>query len=241
VTINESASHHSWTADHLVSLHAISFPVLKHFSLVRIEANPHLVDGSPVYDNPIDDIACLRPVPQDFVDKIRGAKSLSVLECDWWAWNIADLKVILENCTELEVCMPFDRPFPTYLTSFLYQTIKLCLDAPFSKLLSLTSNFASLPNLRELSICVNPVQAPGTPPVPLVPFSRSSLPTPTGTPVMKAKSALPQLLGFDQMQTQTLPTSTVGDPSMPLMREVKRFVRKCPKLLSLGMNIHEPS
>jgi hypothetical protein len=24
---------------------------------------------------------------------------------------------------------------------------------------------------------------------------------------------------------------------MPLMREVKRFVRKCPKLISLGMDI----
>lgn len=126
-----------------------------------------------------------------------------------------------------------------YLTTPL-QTIKICLDAPFSKLLSLTSNFASLPNLRKLLICVNPAQAPGTPPVPLVPFSQSSLPTPTGTPIMKSKSALPQLLGFDQMQTQTLPTSTVGDPSMPLMREVKRFVRKCPKLISLGMIIPLP-
>jgi hypothetical protein len=28
---------------------------------------------------------------------------------------------------------------------------------------------------------------------------------------------------------------------MPLMREVKRFVRKCPKLISLGMNIFGPS
>lgn len=130
----------------------------------------------------------------------------------------------------------FECFFLTVLMAYSSQTIKLCLDAPFSKLLSLTSNFASLPNLRELSICINPAQAPGTPPIPLVPCSQSSLPTPTGTPIIKAKSALPQLLGFDQMQTQTLPTSTVGDPSMPLMREVKRFVRKCPKLLSLGMD-----
>jgi hypothetical protein len=217
-----------------MSLHAIPFPVLKTFSLVRIEANPRLVDGGPIYDNLIDDIACLKPVPQDFVDSICGAKSMSILECDWWAWSIADLKAILENCTELEVCIIFT----IYLNLFYVisiQTIKLCLDAPFSKLLSLTSNFASLPSLRELSICINPTQAPGTPPVPLIPLSRSSLPTPTGTPVLKTKSALPQLLGFDQMQTQTLPASTVGDPSMPLIREVKRFVRKCPKLLSLGM------
>ena len=89
-----------------MSLHAIPFPVLKSFSLVRIEAYPRLVDGVPVYDNLIDDIACLKPVSQDFVDKICGAKLLSVLECDWWAWSIADLKAILDNCTELEVCMP---------------------------------------------------------------------------------------------------------------------------------------
>ena len=106
VAINESASHHSWTADHLMSLHGIPFSVLKSFSLVRIEAYPHLIDGVPVYDNVIDDIACLKPVPQDLVDKVCGAKFLSILECDWWAWSIADLKAILDNCTELEVCMP---------------------------------------------------------------------------------------------------------------------------------------
>jgi hypothetical protein len=85
--------------------------VLKSFSLVRIEANPRLVDGSPVFDNQIDDIACLKPVPQDFVDSIRGGKSLSMFECDWWAWSIADLKVILDNCTELEVRMPLTALF----------------------------------------------------------------------------------------------------------------------------------
>ena len=86
-----------------MSLHAISFPALKSFSLVRVEAYPRLVDGVPVYDNLIDDIACLKPVPQDFVDKVCGAKSLTILECDWWAWSIADLKAILDNCTDLEV------------------------------------------------------------------------------------------------------------------------------------------
>lgn len=116
-----------------------------------------------------------------------------------------------------------------------WKTIKICLDAPFSKLLTLTSSFASLPNLRKLSICVNPVHAPGLPPVPLVPLSQSLLPTPAESPVLKAKSVLPQLLDFDQMHTQTcLATSVIGDPSMPVLREVKRFVRKCPKLNLFG-------
>lgn len=113
--------------------------------------------------------------------------------------------------------------------------IKICLNAPVSKLLSLTSSFASLLNLRKLSICVNPIHAPGLPPVPLVPCARSSLPTPTESPVLKAKSVLPQLLDFDQMHTQTCLASSVGDPSMPALREVKRFVRKCPKLDIFGM------
>jgi hypothetical protein len=52
---------------------------------------------------------------------------------------------------------------------------------------------------------------------------------------MKAKSVLPQLLDFDQMQTQTcLPRDTAEDPSMPLLRDVKRFVRRCLKLSLLG-------
>jgi hypothetical protein len=55
------------------------------------------------------------------------------------------------------------------------------------------------------------------------------LPTPTESPVLK-KSVLPQLLGYDQMHTQTCLASVTGDPSMPAQREIKRFVRKCPKL-----------
>ena len=82
---------------------------------------------------------------------------------------------------------------------------------------------------------VNPLHAPGRPPVALLPFSRPMLPTPRESPVMKPRSVLPQLLDFDQMQTQTcLPNDTAGDPSMPLLRDVKRFVRRCLKLSLLG-------
>jgi hypothetical protein len=117
------------------------------------------------------------------------------------------------------------------------QRLNLCLNAPFSKLLNLTSNFASLANLRTLSVSINPAHAPGKPPAPRIPTARSSLPTPTESPVIKSKSVLPQLLDFDQMQTHPgLPATAADatdDPSMPLLRDVKRFVRKCARLETL--------
>lgn len=115
------------------------------------------------------------------------------------------------------------------------QKLKICLDAPFAKVMGLTSSFAPLTSLQVLSVSINPFHAPGRPPVPLLPYSRTMLPTPRESPVMKAKSVLPQLLDFDQMQTQTcLPKDITEDPSMPLLRDVKRFVRRCLKLSLLG-------
>jgi hypothetical protein len=114
--------------------------------------------------------------------------------------------------------------------------MKFCLDAPFPKLMGLASTFASLSNLHKLSVSINSVHAPGKPPDPVLPFPPTSLPTPTESPVLKAKSVLPQLLDFDQMQTQTcLANPNTGDPSMPLLRDIKRFVRKCPRLAVLGI------
>ncbi|KII92863.1 hypothetical protein PLICRDRAFT_37659 [Plicaturopsis crispa FD-325 SS-3] len=212
IVINEASPHHSWTTDHLLSLQALPMESLSKLSVLRLESPPRIHNNQPVYDVPVDDIAVLKHVPPDFVDRMRLATSLSVFECDWWAWGIPDLKVVLENCHELE-------------------TMKFCLDAPFSKLLTLGSAFASLPNLSKLSVSVNPAFAPGTAPVPVVPLEKSSLPTPTESPNMKAKSLLPQLLDLDQIQTHTcLSNAAAGDPSMPLLRDVKRFARKCPRL-----------
>lgn len=61
------------------------------------------MDGAAVFDAVADEIACLKQVPEDFVKGIRQAKSLLTLECDWWAWSIADIKALLENCIELKV------------------------------------------------------------------------------------------------------------------------------------------
>jgi hypothetical protein len=113
--------------------------------------------------------------------------------------------------------------------------MKISLDFAFSKLSSLTSTFASLPVLRRLSVSINHIYAPGIPPRLLHPLIPNSIPTPAESPNLKSKSVLPQLLNFDQMQTQTCVSKLAGDPSMPPLRDIKRFVRKCPQLSLLGM------
>lgn len=70
---------------------------------MRVEPELRIVNGVPVYDTMVDDNASLGPVPDDFVNGIRAAKSLSTFECDWWGWSIADLKILIESCNELEV------------------------------------------------------------------------------------------------------------------------------------------
>jgi hypothetical protein len=71
--------------------------------VVRKEQLPRLESGVPVYDPVVDDVVALKYVPRDFIERIASAKALSVLECDWWAWNIADVKTLLESCPNLEV------------------------------------------------------------------------------------------------------------------------------------------
>ncbi|KAJ6497899.1 hypothetical protein C8R45DRAFT_984585 [Mycena sanguinolenta] len=216
VVIAETGPHHSWATDHLDSLHAVPLGSLSVLDVVRKEASPSLQNGVAVYDGIVDDAVALKPVPATFMDQIKEQKSEMIsFRCDFWSFSIADVKLLLECSPKLE-------------------RMQLCVDAPFSKLIGLTSNFASLPSLHTLSVSITPAHAPGKPPVPILPLSSNSpstsLPTPTESPVLKSKSVLPQLLDFDQMQTQTCHLETSGDPSMPLLREIKRFVRKCPQL-----------
>jgi hypothetical protein len=222
--------------DHLHSLHALPTHSLEAFSIVRREPPPRVQGGTPIYEVVVDEAVTLKPVPHEFVDSIKRAKSLRTFECDWWAWSIADIKAVLESCVHLEVrSSSLSAAVSNENGPRLVQTIKLCLASSFLKLLNLTSTFAALPNLRRLSICVDPAHAPGKPPTPAVPTSRSSLPTPTESPALKSKSVLPQLLDLDHIHAQNFSTAeVVGDPSMPLLRDIKRFVRKCPRLELLG-------
>jgi hypothetical protein len=101
--VSENGLHHSWTKDHLLSLHAIPFASLATLSVIRQEMHPRIENNTPIYDAVVDDVLALKPVPKELVDKLRTATSLTCLECDWWAWTISDLKVVLENCPNLEV------------------------------------------------------------------------------------------------------------------------------------------
>ena len=103
VIVSENGLHHSWTKDHLLSLHALPLASLSTLSVVRREVHPRIENNIPLYDAVVDDVLALKPVSREFVDRLRGAKSLTHLECDWWAWNISDLKVVLESCPNLEV------------------------------------------------------------------------------------------------------------------------------------------
>ncbi|KAJ6593723.1 hypothetical protein B0H19DRAFT_1091763 [Mycena capillaripes] len=215
IIISETGPHHSWATDHLDSLHAVPLGSLSSLDVVRREAPPSLHSGVAIYDGIIDDVVALKSIPPAFMDQIKQQKSqMTSFRCDFWSFSIADIKLLLECSPKLE-------------------RMQLCLDAPFSKLIALTSTFSSLLSLRALFVSVTLVYAPGKPPAPILPLSSSSptsLPTPTESPLLKSKTVLPQLLDFDQMQTQICHSETPGDPSMPLLREIKRFVRKCPQL-----------
>ncbi|KAJ7647484.1 hypothetical protein FB45DRAFT_893564 [Roridomyces roridus] len=215
VVVAERGPHHSWAADHLDSLHAIPLGSLSSLDIVRREAPPSLHCGVAMYDSTVDDTVALKQLPPAFMDALKEQKSqMTSFRCDFWSWSVTDIKVLLECCPKLKCA-------------------QLCLDMSFPKLIGLTSTFASLPNLHTLSVSVTPGHAPGKPPSPILPAfaaAPASLPTPTDSPVLKSKSVLLQLLDFDQMQTQTSHSETAGDPSMPLLRDIKRFVRKCPQL-----------
>ncbi|KIY50175.1 hypothetical protein FISHEDRAFT_71789 [Fistulina hepatica ATCC 64428] len=207
IVYTESGSHHhSWTADHVQSLHHVlaTAPTLTTLAVTRREPLPDRQEA-------VEEAVALRPIVPQFLEQLSaGHENMRSLTLDFWTCTTDDIKSILNSCPRLE-------------------TLKLCLDIPFTKLLGLTSAFATLPNLSTLSISVHPRHAPGTPPCP---FSSHSASDSAELPVPK-KSVLPQLLDHDQMSTQTCLTNNIVDPSMPLLRDVKRFVRKCPRLTLL--------
>ncbi|KAF8891680.1 hypothetical protein BD779DRAFT_1512431 [Infundibulicybe gibba] len=215
IIINEAGTYHSWMTDHLNSLYAVPFHGLVNLSIIRREATPRLDNAPPTAQPAIDESIPLKPVPSRLVEQLKAAHSLISFHCDFWTWSIADIKSVIEACPKLK-------------------SIKFSFDAPFSKLMSMSSTLASLCNLEALLVSVNPIHAPGESPYPLPPISDpNQLPTPKASPVLKSKSVLPQLVDFDQMQNQTCLERHIGDPSMPPLREIRRFVRKFPKLSAL--------
>ncbi|KAF8342261.1 uncharacterized protein EI90DRAFT_3116181 [Cantharellus anzutake] len=137
ISISAEGPHHSWTAEHLQSLHSLPFSV-SSISMLSVCRTVNPFDASGV----IDEVAALKPVPQEFLEKLKDeGNSITRLECDWWAWTPLDLKELLEECPELE-------------------EIRITLNAPFSKLFNLANIFANMLKLRRIGVVIPETVAP---------------------------------------------------------------------------------
>ncbi|KAG9107524.1 peroxin, partial [Ceratobasidium sp. 392] len=253
IAMSESGPHHSWTADHLLSLP--SLPSLTQLTRLAITRNASA--------GLIDDVAVAKSVPRDMVRALAECDRVEHLECDWWLWSVDELKELVEGCVSL-------------------QTLRVALDAPFAKLLTLTSSFAHLLHLTRLYVTVPSAHAPSSPPSPTLntpglspltltnggtysaggisigPASIGSptssplslarslkspklvmpLPLPTVTtngdvmdsPVTPGGSLMAQSFGAGNMNDQM---ETAADAVLPPLRDIRKFVRRCPKLLLL--------
>ncbi|KAL5631644.1 hypothetical protein ACGC1H_007231 [Rhizoctonia solani] len=95
IALSESGPHHSWTADHLLSLPLlVGLDQLTRISITRT------YNGQ---GGQIDDVAIAKPVPKDIVDAFRKCNKAQHLECDWWAWGVDDLKELVEGCVNIQV------------------------------------------------------------------------------------------------------------------------------------------
>ena len=170
VLTSETRTHHSWTTDHLLSIPSLPFELLESLSVSR---SVHPFD---VLEN---DNAALQSVPQELLKKLKGEASSNIkeLNLDWWLWSTSDLKELLANNPQLE-------------------SLSFTLDAPISKMLSLSNVFANMHNLRTLRVAVPLQHAPGVPTQlyhqslathpsdsPLEPHT--GLPTPSSSPVTR--------------------------------------------------------
>ncbi|KAF9051013.1 hypothetical protein BDZ89DRAFT_939943, partial [Hymenopellis radicata] len=214
ITVSETGPCHSWSTDHFHSLEDLPFDSLTEFSVVRKEAPPYTNDILS-HEPSMDDAVALRPLPEQIKSLVAARTLLTTLRCDFWMCSVSDIKTVLESCSKLEVTL-----------------IKNSSATPW---LGMASSFAALSNLTVIRVSINPKHAPGNPPIPLPPHSYHQLPTPISSPVIKTKALLPQLVSLDHVQSSqlsvTIPEDT--DPSMPLLRDVKRFIRRCSRLRSL--------
>ncbi|KAH7339403.1 hypothetical protein B0J17DRAFT_654973 [Rhizoctonia solani] len=233
IALSESGPHHSWTADHLLSLPSlVGLDQLTTISITRTY-NGH---------GQVDDVA-------DIVDALRACNNVKHLECDWWAWGVDDLKELAEGCVNL-------------------QTLRITLDAPFTRLLSLTSSFAHLAHLTHLYVSISSTHAPSAPPSPVLQTPGMSpiglvngygigvgvggimIGSPTSSPLLLTRSLkspaqlvvpvpLPEsespiaspMVGAGN--TNEALENTTFDAVVPPLRDVRKFMRRCPKLILL--------
>ncbi|KAI5828219.1 hypothetical protein K523DRAFT_339176 [Schizophyllum commune Tattone D] len=154
IIFSEAEHHHSWSADHLASIHEFPLENLTSLSVTRRLAPP-TPDGVYIRST-VGDAVALRPLPQDLLDKLSSCASMKNLDLDFWSCSIGDAKTLVQKCQQLE-------------------TLRICLDAPFLKLLGLASSFSLLSNLRTLSVSVVEEHAPGKAPIPSVPGQSAAI------------------------------------------------------------------
>ncbi|KAK7035289.1 hypothetical protein VNI00_012056 [Paramarasmius palmivorus] len=183
---------------------------LQELVIAKQETRPTIYNDQPKSLTNTDDIPSSTTLPGTLSKRLNDCEQLRYLHCDYWAFPYADLKSLLQSCRNL-------------------QRTKICLDFPFSKLLTLSSTFGALAHLYLLSVSIVAIHAPGNPPDPLPPHHTCPN-TALESQSLKSRHALPQLLDVSQMNTQTCLSRDTGDPSMPVLRDVKRFAKKCSKL-----------
>ncbi|KAL1687522.1 hypothetical protein GGG16DRAFT_61947 [Schizophyllum commune] len=179
IIFSEAEHHHSWSADHLASIHEFPLENLTSLSVTRRLAPP-TPDGVYVRST-VGDAVALRPLPPDLLDKLSSCASMKNIDLDFWSCSIADMKTLVQKCQQLE-------------------TLRICMDAPFLKLLGLASSFSLLSNLRTLSVSVVEENAPGKAPIPSVPGQSAAV-----------------TKGEDESMPSTV-------------RDIKKFARKMSKL-----------
>lgn len=151
-----------------------------------------------------------KELPQYIKDMLKTQRpsSLKVLRLDLWLSSVADVKTIAESCPSL-------------------QLLQILLDAQLPNLFSLTGPFAGLKQLSTLRVAVSPAHAP----LPLD-ASSTSLPTPSASPTIASR--IISTASNESDGPDILNGHDITDTSIPPLREVKKFVRKCSRLQILG-------
>lgn len=204
------------------------------------------------------------PLPEGLSKKIceQGSR-LKVLELDWWAVGKEVVEKIAKRCKALErLKVTFDAPFGK-LVRFLLSSFVLvkCSFLFFRAQLTLTTPFSHLSQLHTLHIIIPPIHLPLpqatnhaiTPTTsPILLKSNLPHPLPCGAPSIQTltppsapldlpppsygspPSILAKLEDAHQPLLDPLLWEKSVDPTVPPLKDVRKFMRRVPKLVELG-------
>ncbi|UZJ54382.1 hypothetical protein CBS101457_003702 [Exobasidium rhododendri] len=168
VALNEEGPHHSWISDHLTSIFdalAMAPSGLLTFSLTRITPKGNMIpvtcktqDGmvlcngngksgqatmlKRVFASACDEAVRPRPFPEGAITRIvEFGACLEVLELDFFAMSMEELRKVLESCKKL-------------------RSLRILLDATLTKVLAMSSAFVPLNLLHTLVVSVTDTNCP---------------------------------------------------------------------------------